>query len=198
MESGKFRVAQRLILERNTLSRQHLVVSWPEFPRDFDSSGHLPVQVTHTLGNIFGRGGFPSCKHSINLKGPVHRDQRARRQGAWPSGSIRRQSPGKRRQSRPWFQDTNYRLDSQVSITWTGSLSLPLFPFSSVLSWLAPLHIFPLKWPNQSVLTTITAACISTFSKVEVKEGTFSVVVSQFPYDHHDIIFIFIMLSYES
>lgn len=56
--------------------------------------GQPPVQVTHTLGNIFGGGVFPGCKHTIHLKGPVHRHQRARRQGAWPRGSVRSQSPG--------------------------------------------------------------------------------------------------------
>lgn len=90
-----------------------------------------------------GRGLFPGCKHTVNLKGPGRQRSKRETKGGRgpmaPSGSWRRQSPRKCRRRQPCRRGTNYRLDCQVTITWTCSLSLPLFSFWFSVSRLSRL-----------------------------------------------------------
>lgn len=119
-ECGKFRGARR----------QRLLPSAVAFPRPLLVTLTRRGQTTcsgdaHAGQHFLGGGVFPGCKHTIHLKGPAHRHERARRRRGGGRGSV---------PATACFQNTNYRLGGQVSITWTGSLSPPLFSSSSVPS----------------------------------------------------------------
>lgn len=117
-------------------------------------SGRLPVRVTHSG---VGGGEFPGCKRTVNLKDPGRQRSKSETRGgvAWWLRQLAaaRRSPRKRR----CRQGTNYRLAGQVTITWTGSLSLCPFVTSSCcsLSWSPPSSSFSC-WKltrNRSLLT---------------------------------------------
>ena len=103
-------------------------------------------------------------QHTVNLKRSrtseiKERDERGRGAVA-PSGCRRRQSLRRcrrRRRQRPCRQALNYRLDVQVTITWTGSLSLSLFSF----------------WVSVSPLSA-SSSSLSSWGPVEDKEELFT------------------------
>lgn len=99
-------------------------------------------------------GGFPQAANTLSkfkrsrTSEIKERDETGRGPMA-PSGCCRRQSLRKCRRQQPCRRGTNYRLDGQVTITWTRSLSLPLFTFCLcfLTVWsISPLTALLLYW----------------------------------------------------
>ncbi len=98
---------------------------------------HVPVNLSHRMvvylyrWRTHGNGGFPGLQTHYQFKRSrmseiKERDERGRGPMA-PLGCCGRQTPRKCRRRQPCRQGVNYRLDGQVAITWTGSLSLSVF-----------------------------------------------------------------------
>lgn len=98
---------------------------------------HVPVTLSHRMAVYLYRwhthrnGGFPGLQTHRQFKRSgtseiKERDKRGRGPMA-PSGCHGRQTLRKCRRRQPCRQGVNYRLDGQVTITWTGSLSLTVF-----------------------------------------------------------------------
>lgn len=125
---------------------------------------HLPVQVTHTWKwgvFIWGVPGLETYRQLKRSRTSEMKEQDDRGCGpVAPSASCRRQSLGKCHRRQPCRQGINYRLDSQVTITWVGSLSLPLFSFCSCVSCLSRLYL-----PLTMQLSIYIASYVNTIKR---------------------------------
>lgn len=163
-----FLLASWLMLEWTMELLQSTTRMWfPESSsRESESQNdHLPVQVTHTLGNgVCLLGGFPVLETYRQFKRSRTSEMKEQDDGGCgpvaPSASCRRQSLGKCHRRQPCRQGINYRLDGQVTITWVGSLSLPLFSFCFCVSCLSRLYL-----PLTMQLSIYIASYVNTIER---------------------------------